>query len=724
MTVSSQQNSVQYSGNGVTTVFAVPFYFLENGHLNLNLIDVATGAPTLLLEGPDYSVVGAGALSGGSVTLTIAPPVGSSLLIRRIVPVTQETDYVSNDPFPAESHERALDKLTMIAQQTTADAENSLKKTIAGDRWDAEGLRIINVANPIDPQDGATKLSVEQYVGSILLTGQGPVNNAANVLYVGVDLVPRTVQDMSNQSDPLKGAALIARADRHFDSLVSLVGLVARYPFDTVSTASYWPGWAATIVGPTGGGRYVWDASRLKADHNAGTVISPTVPWDGTEATFAAYIAKTGETSPGGTGCFVLQGTPGVFYVDQFGAKNDAVSNTPNDAMIQPLLNFVESAAGGGFGGQVVFSRGNYKFNVGFFIRDRTTIRGQGTKATVLNFAGFTGGDAIKLGPTGPTHPTRPAGEHVFACRIEDMDISGGGTYKGSNRAMVYTDGAHEHSGLFRYIIRDFVSYGIHYNTGNGGPAHFQIHSGEMLAHDSAPTLGSKIGIVCNAGGALIDLRDYTIMGGATNKLANAVLMTKDNLIASVGHVELSNVGVTLAQADASNPRVNVINGLTGNLTVTPGGLLDIASAFQGSVSAQGVINKSLAGTGLISIINRANGGEQFLDQAVASYTYPKQNGEAEHNNFATGLSGTAAITRQSGRPVSFLRTGAGAYQYTFTTALPNANYTVQATARIAGADVGTSVTINSASQFVVSTRNQAGAVTDADQIFVTVYRN
>ncbi|WP_246013195.1 hypothetical protein [Pigmentiphaga humi] len=46
-----------------------------------------------------------------------APPSGDTLILERIVPPTQETTYQENDPFPAKSHERALDKLTMIDQQ-------------------------------------------------------------------------------------------------------------------------------------------------------------------------------------------------------------------------------------------------------------------------------------------------------------------------------------------------------------------------------------------------------------------------------------------------------------------------------------------------------------------------------------------------------------------------------------------------------------------------------
>lgn len=128
MTVSSQITRDDYNGNGVTVLFPVTFRFLESSHLRVIRTVVETGVATeLVLDslGPDgFSVTGAGQPSGGQVTVVTAPKgptpdasLRETLTILREVPVTQETDYLANDPFPAESHERALDKLTMIAQQ-------------------------------------------------------------------------------------------------------------------------------------------------------------------------------------------------------------------------------------------------------------------------------------------------------------------------------------------------------------------------------------------------------------------------------------------------------------------------------------------------------------------------------------------------------------------------------------------------------------------------------
>lgn len=111
MALTSTTIRIAYTGNGSTTAFATGFYFLEASHL---LVYVSDSLKTL---GSDYTVTGAGNPSGGTVTFLAAPALGASVLIVRQTPLTQEVDYVTGDAFPAETHERALDKLTMQAQE-------------------------------------------------------------------------------------------------------------------------------------------------------------------------------------------------------------------------------------------------------------------------------------------------------------------------------------------------------------------------------------------------------------------------------------------------------------------------------------------------------------------------------------------------------------------------------------------------------------------------------
>ena len=117
MTISSTASRIDYSGNGGTTVFAFPFYFLADTDLVVIRRDTATGDETTLALGSDYMVVGAGNLSGGSVALTAPPEVGQTLTVRRQLALVQETDFVANDPLSAEVLERAIDRVVMFLQQ-------------------------------------------------------------------------------------------------------------------------------------------------------------------------------------------------------------------------------------------------------------------------------------------------------------------------------------------------------------------------------------------------------------------------------------------------------------------------------------------------------------------------------------------------------------------------------------------------------------------------------
>lgn len=75
-----------------------------------------------------------------------------------------------------------------------------------------------------------------------------------------------------------------------------------------------------------GGGHYDWDATRPKSDHDGGLVVSPTVPWDGSQgASHAAFLAGTGETNPAGLGCWVLK-TDAAVVPENYGAVGDGAN--------------------------------------------------------------------------------------------------------------------------------------------------------------------------------------------------------------------------------------------------------------------------------------------------------------------------------------------------------------------------------------------------------------
>ena len=127
MTVSTTSNKVSFSANGSTTVFAYNFKIFADADLTV-IIRAADGTETTKTLTTHYTVSGAGSASGGNVTFTTGntPANGETVVIKRELDVTQSTDYVANDPFPAASHEDALDRLTMIAQQQTEQLSRAM----------------------------------------------------------------------------------------------------------------------------------------------------------------------------------------------------------------------------------------------------------------------------------------------------------------------------------------------------------------------------------------------------------------------------------------------------------------------------------------------------------------------------------------------------------------------------------------------------------------------
>ena len=114
MTLSTQTSKTSYTGNGATTVFPVPFPFTRGDDIKVLLRQ--DGAEMSLLPGTHYSIAGEGSPSGGSLTMAEPPATGTTLVLYRAPAIVQEVDYVENAAFPAETHEAALDLLTMICQ--------------------------------------------------------------------------------------------------------------------------------------------------------------------------------------------------------------------------------------------------------------------------------------------------------------------------------------------------------------------------------------------------------------------------------------------------------------------------------------------------------------------------------------------------------------------------------------------------------------------------------
>jgi hypothetical protein len=187
MTVSSATSRVSYNGDGSTTAFSFPYYFLVSTDLKVYLRSAA-GVETLQTPTTHYTVAGAGVSAGGTVTFVTAPASGVTVVIYRDPPITQTTDYSDGDEFPAASHENALDKLTMLIQriasrfgrvislaETSSSSSVSIGDPIAGEylRWNGAGTAIesTSVVTPNGTYAIASQVEAEaRTLNNVLMT--------------------------------------------------------------------------------------------------------------------------------------------------------------------------------------------------------------------------------------------------------------------------------------------------------------------------------------------------------------------------------------------------------------------------------------------------------------------------------------------------------------------------------------------------------------------------
>lgn len=119
MTITTELSDISYNGDAAVLVFPYPFKVIDEAHLFVTIdgINITQADTTYPWSPTDIGVAGGGDI----VFSSTPPPTGvANVIVYRDVPATQEVDYTPFDSFPSESHEQALDKLTMLIQEVNA----------------------------------------------------------------------------------------------------------------------------------------------------------------------------------------------------------------------------------------------------------------------------------------------------------------------------------------------------------------------------------------------------------------------------------------------------------------------------------------------------------------------------------------------------------------------------------------------------------------------------
>ena len=135
MTVATANYRNSYHGDCSTTCFAYTFKILDQSHLSV-YVDGELKTITA-----DYTVTGVEAASGGNIVLKTPPTLLKLVVIERDMPFTQTTAYPEGGVFPSTSHEKAIDKLTMMVQQIRGIVNRAWRFAV-GSEFAADGYTV------------------------------------------------------------------------------------------------------------------------------------------------------------------------------------------------------------------------------------------------------------------------------------------------------------------------------------------------------------------------------------------------------------------------------------------------------------------------------------------------------------------------------------------------------------------------------------------------------
>lgn len=116
MTIVTTQSRITYAGDNVSTLFPIPFEFFLGSDITAVRTAIGGIATTLVL-GIDYTLAGIGVIGGGSALLGGPLLSGQTLVLFLNPPITQQSHYISNSPFPSGTLENDIDRQAQISQR-------------------------------------------------------------------------------------------------------------------------------------------------------------------------------------------------------------------------------------------------------------------------------------------------------------------------------------------------------------------------------------------------------------------------------------------------------------------------------------------------------------------------------------------------------------------------------------------------------------------------------
>lgn len=137
---------VEYTGDGSTTAFAIPFDFISSSHLSATV----AGASTAIT------------VAGTTATFASAPASAAKIRItRNSSQTTRLVDYTQPSTLTEEDLDTDSKQAFFISQEAVDTVDETIRKNASTSLWDATSIRLTNVADPSSAQDAATKNYLE-----------------------------------------------------------------------------------------------------------------------------------------------------------------------------------------------------------------------------------------------------------------------------------------------------------------------------------------------------------------------------------------------------------------------------------------------------------------------------------------------------------------------------------------------------------------------------------
>lgn len=291
---------VQYTGNGTLANYTFPFQYLSADHIQVKVNGVAA----------IFSL-----LNANTVTITPTPALNSIIEIRRVTP---KDNNIVNFTDGSVLLERDLDLLATfdlyIAQEAADAVEDTISKDSTG-RWDGQGLRLGNIAPPVNGDEVVIKDTLDYEYPAVALVASA----RENIAIVGSDLGAATTGNSdlgliteAVDTTPAEGTSRIVTVATHIDDVIlvadNITAVQGAVPSATAAaasasaaassaTAASGSASAASASATTASSAQSAVAANATAAAGSATTASTAAATAATQATNAANSATSAGTS-------------------------------------------------------------------------------------------------------------------------------------------------------------------------------------------------------------------------------------------------------------------------------------------------------------------------------------------------------------------------------------------------------------------------------------------